>query len=122
MNAYATAAELATHLGIAAPADADRLLMRASELIDATVVSPFEVDSVTGIPVETEVADACRLAACAQVEQWIETGEANDIDGNAGTQYSIAGYSGRRAPRLAPRAKDALRSAGLTAFNPGATW
>ena len=36
-----------------------------------------------------------------------------DIDGLAGTQVSVAGFAGRRAPRIAPRAKDVLRTAGL---------
>ena len=121
MNAYATTDELAAYLGTDAPADAERLLERASDLIDATVVTPYAVDD-DGIPTDPDVAAACSKAACAIVEAWMETGEANDIDGLAGTQYALAGYSGKRAPRIPPRAKDALRCAGLTAFNPAAFW
>lgn len=121
MKSYATVDELAAYLGTDAPADAARLLERASDLIDAHVVTPYTVDA-DGIPTDPDVKAACSKAACAVVEAWNETGEANDIDGLAGTQYSLAGYGGKRAPALPPRAKRILRDAGLTAFSPVAFW
>jgi hypothetical protein len=66
--AYATTAQLATYLGIAEgslPADASRMLDRATDMIDYAVLN----NDVTGF--ETETANAC----CAQVEWWIETGD-----------------------------------------------
>jgi len=122
MNPYATTADLDAFLGAAGPADADRLLLRASELLDAVVVAAFEVDADTELPTDTDIAAALRDAACAQVEQWVEVGEANAIDGLHGTSFALSGYSGRRAPRLAPRARDILHAAGLLTYDPGATW
>lgn len=119
MNAYATSEQLATWLGGAAPADADRLLLRASELIDAQVVAAFDTDD-NGIPTDAEIAAVLSDAACAQVEMWLEVGEANDVDGLAGSAVNVGGYSGRRAPRVSPRALDLLREGGLLTLSWGA--
>ena len=43
--AYATTADLAAWLGTDAPEDSERLLRRASELLDATVYGAYAVDS-----------------------------------------------------------------------------
>ncbi len=117
MDAYATSAELNDWLGsgVTAPADPDRLLARASTLVDEMVRAPFDIDT-DGIPTDPDVAAVLRDATCAQVEQWIEVGEHNDLDGLAGTQVSTTGHSGLRAPKYAPRAVTLLRNAGLTAL------
>lgn len=115
--AYATTAELAAWLGTDPPADAERQLRRASELLDATVYGAYSVDSVTGLPADPDAAAVLRDAACAQVEFWVEVGEAHDFDGGAGGQISIGGLAMRRPSRLADRALDLLRTAGL--MNPG---
>ncbi len=120
MTAYATLAELNAHLPAAqavatsgaAANEATRLLTRASELVDDAIRAPYAVDDA-GLPTDATVTSALRLAVCAQYEQWIEVGEENAIDGLAGTQIAVAGYSGGRAPRLAPRAVAALRTANL---------
>ena len=114
MTAYATQAELISFLpeGTAVP-DAARLLARASELLDATVLAPFAIDTVTLLPTDTDVAAAMRDACCAVVEAWLEVGEENDVDGLAGTQIAVTGYTGPRAPSLAPRAFRILQNAGL---------
>lgn len=93
--------------------DAPRLLARASQRIDSAVLAAFDIDIVTALPTDSTVAAALRDATCAQVEQWLEVGEENDIDGLAGTQIAVTGFSGKRAPRIAPRALDILRDAGL---------
>lgn len=112
--AYATEAELTAYLPDGTVVtDADRLLARASELIDGTVTSSFAVDADTDLPTDPDVAAALRDATCAQVEQWLEVGEENDIDGLAGTQVSLTDYSGKRAPKVAPRAFRILQNAGL---------
>lgn len=114
MKAYATDAEYLVFTGLTtAPDDIDRLLMRASELIDNTVTVAFAVDDTDQLPTDTDVADAMRDAACAQVEFWSEVGEGNDIDGLAGTKVSAGSYSGDRAPVIAPRASRLLQNAGL---------
>lgn len=110
-TAYATAAEYETWSGQSAPADVERLLVRASELIDATVTTPFVVDSDTGLPDDADEAEALREAACAQVRFWTEVGEEHDIDGLAGTAVAIGHVSGVRPPLVAPQALRILRKA-----------
>lgn len=90
--------------------EADRLLLRASELIDGAVRQPYDTDD-DGLATDSDVAAALRDATCAQVEQWVEVDEANAIDGLAGTQRALGG--GVRAPELAPRARRILLNAGL---------
>lgn len=116
-TSYATAEDLAGWL----PAEkmeevrgnADRLLRRATELIDDHVTYPYRVDDTTKLPTDTTIAGVMRDACCAQVEFWIEVGEENDIDGLAGTQVAVAGYSGPRPPLLGPRTRRILGDAGM---------
>jgi hypothetical protein len=110
---YATTSELADWLGTSAPADAERLLMRASERLDSIVVAGFSVDPTTQLPTDADIAAALRDACCAVVEFWLEVGEENDVDGLAGTQVSTGGYSGRRAPANSVRAVSILQQANL---------
>lgn len=112
--AYATSAEYLTFTGLsAAPDDYARLSQRASELVDNTVTAAFTVDDTTDLPTDADVAAALRDACAAQVEFWAEVGEENDVDGLAGSQVSVSGYSGRRPPKLSPRAFRILQNAGL---------
>lgn len=92
------------------PDDAERLLARASLLVDRAVRQPYRVDD-DGVAVDAAVLEALRTAACAQVEQWLEVGEENAVDGLAGTDRALG--SGVRAPELAPRALSVLLGAGL---------
>jgi hypothetical protein len=111
--AYATPADLAAWLGTDAPEDSERLLRRASELLDANVYGAYAVDSATGLPADPDAAEALRDATCAQVEFWVEVGEAHDLDGGARSQVSIGGLAMQRPGRLSARALDLLRTAGL---------
>lgn len=111
--AHATAADVEDWTGATAPANVDRLLLRASELIDAATTTSYTVDDDTGLATETEYSDALRDAVCAQIEQWILSGEVNDIDGMSGQSVSVGGLSVTRPGRLAPRAKTILNMAGL---------
>ena len=113
---YATHQDLVDWLPSSIQVDAGesaRLRARASTLIDRAVLARYELDDVTGLPTDASIAKALSDATCAQLEQWFEVGEENDIDGLAGTQISVTGYSGKRAPRLAPRAADILVVNGL---------
>lgn len=124
MAVYATPDELQSFLPSGAQAqvaDVDRLLARASAKVDGMVRACYDVDD-NGAPTDADVAAALRDATCAQVEQWIEVGEANDIDGLAGTQRSVGGASGLRAPSRAPRALEILSTAGLLTVPDGAGW
>lgn len=62
--------------------DADRLLARATTLLDAEVLRGawYDVDD-DGMPTNEEVAAAFRDAVCAQLEFWGEVGEDNDTSG-----------------------------------------
>lgn len=113
---HATAEQLTTFLSSDAVVDEDevaRLLARASAKVDHWARAGYSVDA-DGAPTDADVAEALAEATCAQVEQWLEVGEENDIDGLTGTQISVSGYSGTRAPDLAPRAYEALAQRGLT--------
>jgi hypothetical protein len=114
LDPYATTTDLTAWLPSDAevPSDADRLLARASTLVDQTVRYPYAVDA-GGAATDAAVSDALRDATCAIVEGWLEAGEENDLDGLAGTQMSVPGYSGARAVTLPPRAYRALSQAGL---------
>lgn len=109
---YATADDYVAWSGQTAPNDAERLLRRASELLDATVTVPFAVRD-DGMPADPSDAEALRDATCAQVRFWVETGEEHDIDGLAGTTVNVGGVAGRRPPVLAPQALRILRVAML---------
>lgn len=99
------------YVALVDPDDALRLLTRASELVDGAVRQPYDVNSTTGIATDADLAAALRDATCAQVEQWVEVGEENAVDGLAGTARAVGG--GVRAPELAPRAVRILSNAGL---------
>lgn len=110
---YATPTQLATFLGATpAPADAARMLIRASELIDAKILASFTLGD-DGLPTDETTAGVLADATCAVVEAWAEVGEENDIDGLAGTDIAVQGYSGPRAPELPPRARRLLATAGM---------
>lgn len=92
---------------------ADRILARASERINCASSGAYEVDELTELP-ETVVLVALEQATCAQVEQWLEVGEENDISGYPGDTYMSAGVSVNRQPsKLAPRAAMILSRLGL---------
>lgn len=108
MTPYATAADLEAWLFGPAPATADRLLARASELVKHHALGmPVTVDEIT-----TEIL---MQATCAQVEQWMATGEDNAIAGRpVNTQMSVGGMSiGAQPATLAPRAFMILQSGNL---------
>ena len=116
MNAHATAQQLTAYLpsGVSVSSgEAARLLARASERIDYWTKTPYNIDATTGLATYEPYATALANATCALVEQWLEVGEDNDIDGRAATQTGVNGFSGTRAPSTAPRAIMYLVNAGL---------
>lgn len=110
---HATLPELETYLGEAPPASGERLLQRATELIDTHVFGYYEIDPVTELPTETKVIEALRDATCAQVEYWLATGDEKE----ATARFKHPGIGSLNlvttGVRVAPRAQDALRRAGL---------
>lgn len=113
-QAYATSAEYATYRN-AAEVDVDRLLERASELVDDTVRVRFAVSSSTDLPTDTTIAATLRDAVCAQVEYWeLEVGEEHDIAGMGDRQVAIGHLRMEHLPpEVAPRALRHLSIGGL---------
>ncbi|MFF3353380.1 hypothetical protein ACFYWN_12145 [Streptomyces sp. NPDC002917] len=125
---YATPAELAAYTGQPAPADADRLLARASQDIDDALSAAVYCTDSAGMPTDPRIIAALSDATCAQVEYQQATGD--DGTGAAGRWDSVSlgpvSLSGRKdTPRgaadvdLAPRADRTLRRNGLL---PGVIW
>jgi hypothetical protein len=107
--AYATTADLQDYLGAESelPADAGRLLERASELI-AYVCQPTRQ-----IETDEEGAAVLSKATCAQVEFWMTTDESHAILAPTGS-HSIGSLSISDQPgQIAPRARIILAPAGL---------
>ncbi|TXL91583.1 hypothetical protein [Streptomyces sp. IB2014 016-6] len=79
---YATTTDLANALKEAPPLTAQKLLERASELLDSDflLTAIYDVDD-EGMPTHPLVIKGFRDAVCAQVEFWEEVGEETDISG-----------------------------------------
>ncbi|MFC8199942.1 hypothetical protein ACFUTV_31800 [Streptomyces sp. NPDC057298] len=125
---YATPEQLTAWTGQPAPADAERLLLRASEDIDDALRTAVYRTDALGMPTEPAVVTALADAVCAQVEYQVATGD--DGTGAAGKWGSVSiGPVSLGDPRdvsqtagdvdLAPRAHRALTRAGLL---PGVIW
>lgn len=122
---YATAADLVTYTGQAAPDDATALLVKASRFLDSNVfrLCWYEVDAA-GIPANAIVLAAFRDATCAQVAWW---GELGDSTGAVGAGWgevrigsvilnrSATAVSGGDSParQFAPEVWDVLQSSDL---------
>lgn len=77
MRVYATAADLAAYPGgdTIAAADADALLRTASRAVDHILVGRvYDVDTVTELPTDTDVAQALNDATCAIAVEAASTG------------------------------------------------
>lgn len=122
---YATAADYQTYSGQTPPADIDRQLARASELLDSEVLMTawYNTDPATGLPTDSTVAAAFSQAACAQVEFWDDVGE--DVDtsgpvqsvsiGSVSIQYGSGGNQATDA-KIGPRVYRALKVLPSTVF------
>lgn len=113
---YAALADLAEYLDVEVEdleADSERLLGLASVFIDQQTLGRIDTDN-------DDQLEAAKLAVCAQVEFWRETGDDTGASG-AFSSLSIGAFSISRgggssgAPNLelAPRAYQALFMEGL---------
>lgn len=105
---YASSAQVAAWLGTAAPADVERLLSRATELIDEVTRGNIDADSTVHMT-------AAQAACCAQVEYWGQNREETEFEGQVvwrGIGKISTTYKDGN-PILAPRAYRALLNAGL---------
>lgn len=120
MGPYATSEQLGTYLDTPVPADAARLLVRASEVVnDHTITAVYDTDD-GGNPTDSVVLEALSKAVSAQVEYWLAGDEEDDVLGPvvsvgiSGVQLQYGSGVNRPTPSyLAPRAARHLRSAGL---------
>ena len=78
-DAHATSAEYAAYSGQMSPADVDRKLARASEVVDEWTTTAYATVATTGIATDTTQAGALRDATCAVVESWELGDELGDV-------------------------------------------
>jgi hypothetical protein len=121
--AYATLADLATYTGEESTSPGDeRLLQRASELIDTALMSSFYVVDLSGVPTDPRVVIALNQATCAQVEWWKKTdddtgiGAFQSLKTAPGSLEHLLQGGGQGASRLAPRTAEILSNAASTAI------
>ena len=95
--AFATTDELEIWMGRPAPDEAGVLLERASTVVAYHVRRAVTTDETTGLAVDASDAAALSDATAAQVQQWLDDGDA----GLCGTE-------------ICDRSLMVLRSAGLT--------
>lgn len=114
--AYANIDDLLAYtVNLDPPAEASRLLERASDVIDEATLGRIDLEN-------PEHVVAARKAVCAQVEFWISNGETEDQTGQRVKSYRVGSLSieyeqtatsGSSDGQLAPRARRHLLLAGL---------
>jgi len=125
---YATPEQLAEQTGQPAPADAERLLRRASEDVDDVLRTAIYDTDAAGMPTDPGVIEALAAATVAQAEYVLAQG--GDDTGAAGQWDSVSigpvSMSGRRDGPTAPDAVDigprALRTLTRAGLLPGVIW
>lgn len=127
---YATRDDLVAYAGTA-PAESDRLLARASELVDFLLITARYDTDDEGYPTCPVIRDALRRATCAQVQYWDTTGDETGAAGQyTSTQIGSlvlerdADPPGGPSP-VAPAAGRVLATAGLLGQAPialGVPW
>lgn len=120
---YATLADLTAWTGSTAVSGDDRLLQRASGELDSYLIGVRYTVDGSGNPTDAAVVAALRDATCAQVEWWRATGDELNVDSQwqtvtlgPATMTRRSGATAGADPstvRIAPRAIDILRVAGL---------
>lgn len=116
MTVYAEVADLQAYVApdVTVPADAARLLERASELIDEATRGGAAGTWTDPLPDPlTDNQLAVRKATCAQVEFWLSFGEDHDVEGVRGGVQVGAVRIDQLPNDLAVRARRYLRRAGL---------
>ena len=125
MATYATSTDFPDHVqseyltspDIAAEADLDFLLVRASEIIDEATLyrsaRAYEDEVELDDEDVTVVRVALAKAACEQVEFWLEVGPEHDIAGLRGSLVAGRIQVHPVAGRLGPVPMRTLREAGL---------
>lgn len=124
---FATVAEYEAYTGATAPANAGRLLARASRLVSAATRAALYDTDPAGYPSDEDVREGFRDATCAQVEVWAKrdaaaSGDVSDPAASPWTSVSAGGlsFSRQSAPvataddtALTPEAAEILAELGL---------
>jgi len=107
--------EYLTSPDIAAEADLDFLLVRASEILDEATLyrSARAYEDEVELDEVNTIRDALTQAACEQVEFWLEVGPEHDIAGLRGSLVAGRIQVHPVAGRLGPVPMRTLREAGL---------
>jgi hypothetical protein len=105
---FATVEEYEAFTGSTAPANAGRLLARASRLVSAATKAAIYDTDPAGYPSDSDVRQAFREATCVQVEVWTDrlSAETDGSDPAAGpwTSVSAGGLSFSRPAESVPAA------------------
>lgn len=118
---YATAADLEAFIGEPPIAGAERLLQRASEMVDSALLNArYDVDA-SGNPTDATLLSFLMKATCAQVEWWaVQNDEFGGLAafeevqlGPARLRRSAGSSSTPQEPDLCARSKMYLRQAGV---------
>ena len=109
---YATAYDVSDQVSAeyTIPPDIDRLLKRASEIIDWAMLGRSKYVWTHG---KDYLKKALTKATCQQVEFWLEVGEEHDIEGNRGSLTAGRLSISHISPTLSPRAARTLFTYGL---------
>ena len=134
--AYATITDFETFTGQDAEPGIERRLERASEVLDAALVTAVYATDTSGNPTDATIIDALKRACCAQVEWWLATDDdlgepGRGAAGNLGAAGNFEGVAigpvpgvrmmparGVGSDRLAPKAAEILRVAKLLNVRP----
>ncbi|AMW13318.1 hypothetical protein A4E84_29780 [Streptomyces qaidamensis] len=116
--AYATEQQLIDYLAPdPTPANAAKVLDRASDDIDGLLIGAVYNTDVNGMPTDPKVQTALRMATLAQAEYLVATGDLTCAQRQGGrvqvggVEYT-RGTSGTEPGRIAPAALQALRVSG----------
>lgn len=123
-RSYATSGDLADYLQDTPPDSADRMLARATEIIDRILMTARYATDADGEPTDADVIAALKKATCAQAAWWINTGDETGIAGqyqsvSIGSVSLTRGYSSKgsaagESARISPDVWAALAEGGLT--------
>jgi hypothetical protein len=98
---YATPAELEAFTGETAPANAARLLARASRLVDRRMRAALYAVDASGYPADSDIRAGFRDATCVQVEAWVKRETAAGGDDPAAGPWTTVGAGGLNFSRPA---------------------
>lgn len=114
MLVFAQAADVESFTGQPAPENTERLIRKASGMVQHAIRRATFDTTPSGLPSDPDVADALRDAVCAQVEYW----DGSDVDptkadttpalSSTGLDGSSLGFDTATAAQVKAQAADSL--------------